>query len=193
MKNNIDLSKYEESQTIKYYNEYKEKSRKIVSILQNSINQDLESLAKSTDATTVYQSLKGWLLKFYAKELKNAFTCVGYDYDDFEKNIIIGFIMTLLKDETRARNLFNPLLENNIVLEVKHYEDGRYEVITKNFGTIICYKARKLFNADKEVMKKIEELKDNLKDACHELSYFLIKRYSNLKAITGVMERDLNF
>ena len=48
-------------------------------------------------------------------------------------------------------------LENNIVLEVKHYEDGRYEVITKNFGTIICYKARELFNDDKEVMKKIEE------------------------------------
>ncbi len=189
----MKLSEFEQNQNNNFTEEYRKKCEKIVNYFESNTEIDLQERAKTNDPIQIYEKLRVWLLKFYKTDLLSAFRSIDYSYKDFQKNLIMGFLMTMCKNKEKAKVIFDLLLENSIVLDVEEYQDGGYKVITSEFGNITMYPAMILFRGDREVENKISELGENLRDSCHEISYFLIKRYESFKAITGIMEKDLNY
>ena len=189
----MKLSEYEQKQNENYIEEYRKKCEIIVDYFMRNTEIDLIENAKSKDAIEIYEKLKVWLLKFHKIDLLCAFKSINYSYTDFQKSLIMSFIMTICKNKEKSKIIFEVLMDNSIVLDVEEYKDGGYKVITNEFGNITFYPAMILFRGDREVERKVTELGERLKDSCHEISYFLIKRYENFKAITGIMEKDLNY
>ena len=57
------------------------------------------------------------------------------------------------------------------------YDDGTYEIISKDFGKIQFMKAEDSFINDKETLDFIRKLGDKIQDGCHEISFYLIEKY----------------
>ncbi len=188
----MELSKYISDNSERFYYDYSMLCQKLVDFLKENSNLDLEHIAKSTDPVDIYERLKILLLKNNKKGIEQAFLKIGYSFQDFEKSIIMSFLITLYRDEKRAFAIYNVLKSADILDDISFSEEGKCELKTRNFGTIVSYSARDIFASDTEVMAKVSSLKDNLKDACHELAEFLITLYPEFKAITGISEGDLH-
>ena len=63
--------------------------------------------------------------------------------------------------------------------------------MTKNLGEIYFETADSFLEGDSETLEFINRLGDKVVDGCHEISFYLIKKHSNFRAITSICTKGL--
>ena len=72
------------------------------------------------------------------------------------------------------------------------YDDGTYEIISRDFRKIQFIKAEDNFANDKETLDFIKKLGKNIQDGCHEISFYLIQKYEMFKAVTSICKKGID-
>lgn len=188
---NIRLSEYCTSNENNWDNIQREKAKTLVEYLNKNINEDLFKMAKSDDEVEVYSKLRGWLLKFYRKELLEGLKYINYDYKELNKTMIYGLILTVNRNKQNVNVVYDTLVEANFIEKMLVYDNGIYEIITKDFGKIHFRKAEEYFVNDKETLEFMNKLGDKLIDGCHEVTLHLISKYKSYKAVTAICTKGL--
>lgn len=172
-------------------NEY-EKTESLIKYICNNINDDLYKIANTKSSKEVFNKLKLWIFKFYKKELVDGFKYVGIDYQGFKKRLIYSLVLGITKNKSNLELIYDILKSADIIEKMIIYDDETYEIITKDFGKINFIKAEKNFINDEETLDFVNKLGDNIKDGCHEISFYLIKKYEMFKAITAICKKGLD-
>ena len=168
------------------------KTKKLIDYINNNIENNLYETAKTTDSIEVYSKLKLWLFKFYNKQLLDGLNYIGIDYKKFKKELICSFILGITRNRSNT-NLFYDILKSfEIIEKMTCYDDGTYEIITKDFEKIQFIKAEDNFINDKEVLEFVDNLGNNIQNSCHEISFYLIQKYETFKAVTSICKKGID-
>ena len=160
-------------------------------IVLNYLSEHIDDMGSDFDnSSDKYSYLSGWLLNFYKDDLYESFKLIDYDISSFEKNFLYSFIMSITRGRSNYDVLMGVLIDNHIINGVYTYPDGMYEIETDNYGDIQFYKLESLFD-EKDVLDYFDKLGDYIVDSCHEVSYFLLKRFKQFKAVTAYVEKNL--
>ena len=188
----IKLSKYSDELYEQQKKEFEKKCKIIIDYLMKNIKDvNLEEVAKTKNRVEIYLYLNGWLFNYYKDKLFDAFKLIDYDKTEYEKQMLYSFIMSITRDRSNLNVLYSMFRNNKIINEVKQYEDGMYEIETDLFGNINFYKALDLFQDDKKIIDYINSLGNNLKDGCHEVTYYVLCKYKKMKAVTALLTKEL--
>lgn len=192
MDEDIKLSKYADDLMNKYYNNYSLKCDKLIEFINKNIKDDLYIIGKSNNSVEVYNNLIGWLFRFYANKLKDAFEAIGFNYESFEKYMIFCFIITFFRDDEKAHILYDSLKKNGIVSRLLSYDNEKFELYTNNFGVITFYNINSFLDSNTSLLNKYKQMGSNIIDGCHEISEFLVKSDESLYALTGILTNPLD-
>ena len=192
MEEKLRLSEYIDNNDIEWNEIARKDAKKIVEFINSQTGQDLYKVSGCKDEREVFQSLSLWLLKFFPNELQQGLKLINYDYNKLKKNFISGLILSFSREKENVPILYDVLKENNIIEKGVEYEDGYNEIITKDFGTIGFWKARDSFIDDEETLKFIDGMGDSIKERCHEVSLFLIKKFPEFRAVTSICNKAIN-
>lgn len=187
----IRLSEYCASNEENWDNMQKEKAKRLIQYLNKNIKEDLFKIAKSDDELEVYIKLKVWILKFYRKEFLEGLKYINYDYKEEEKSLIYSLILEVTRNSKNLDIIYETFKEANVIEKMLVYDNGIYEIITKDFGKIHFRKVEEYFAKDKDILKFMDNLGDRLKDGCHEVSAYLISKYKSFRAITAICKKGL--
>jgi len=162
---------------------------RLMSYLEKHIDVNLCEMAKSDNEVKAFKSLEGWLFNFYPNEFQGGLAHIGYDYQNYQKKLIYSFILSVVRNRFNINMLYDMLISKEVITKMLTYEDDKYEIITENFGNIPFKKADNAI--DHEVEQYLKSLGEQVIDGCHEISFFLIKKNPNLKAITSICTKGL--
>lgn len=166
--------------------------QKFIEFINERINVDLYEMADSKDCEVIFRNLNVWLFNFYYDEFLEALNYINYDYLKYKRNLISSFILSVTRNRENIDVLYNVLVTKGVIDEIFVLEDGKYVIITKDFGEIQFYKANEKFKWDRKVKKYLKRLGDNIIDGCHEIAFFLIKTYPEFKAVTSICNKALD-
>lgn len=183
------LSEFLDENEARFRDVERAKASKIVEYLKNHIDVDLEKTAASFDGIEIFKKLNVWLLNFYNKEYIEALMYADYDILRYRKDLIFSFILAVTRNRPNVGVLYDVLTSKGIIEGMVAHEDGTFEIASCDFGKIVFRRADS-FN-DSEVEKYLESLGDKVADGCHEIAFFLIKRYRDLMAVTGICTKAL--
>ena len=186
------LSEYCDENERKWNNEEINNANKLVEYLNTKIDRNLYEVAKTNDNLEVYKYLCIWLLNFYKEELINGLKNIGITYENFEKTIITSLILSVTRESSNVDFLINVFKSNNVIKDIIKYDEGKYKLLTNNYGEIFFSKADKCFEGEIETINYIKNYGDKIIDGCHEITFYLIKKYKNYKAITSICTMSLN-
>lgn len=169
-----------------------ENTEKLIKYINDNIDDDLSKIAKTNDSTEVFNKLKVWLFKFYNKQLLEGLKYINADYDRFKKSLIYSLILGITRNKSNIELLYDVLKSAQIIEKIITYEDGTYEIITNDFGRIQFIKAEENFINDKETLDFVNNLGNDIQDGCHEISFYLIKKYEIFKAVTSICKKGID-
>lgn len=188
----MNLSEYCDNKETLWNKIERNKVKKLIEYINENIDENLYTFANTNDSMEVFNKLKLWLFNFYKEQLLNGLKYVGVDYEKFKKGLIYSLILGVTRNRDNNNLIYNILKSSNIIEDIKVYDDETYEIITNDFGNIQFMKAKANFVYDKETLDFVNKLGDNIKDACHEVSFYLIQRYEMFKAVTSICKRGLD-
>ena len=106
--------------------------------------------------------------------------------------MIYSLILGVTRNKSNTDLLYDVLKSANIIEKMIVYDDGTYEIISKDFGKIQFIKAEDSFINDKETLDFINKLGDKIQDGCHEISFYLIEKYEIFKAVTSICKKGID-
>lgn len=165
-------------------------AQKLIKYLEQHIDVNLFKMANSKNELEVFKKLNGWLFNFYYEEFLNGLAYIEYDYQKYKKILIYSFILSVTRDSPNTSILYDVLISKKIIDQMLVYEYDAYEIITKDFGSIKFQKADK--SNDNETKKYLKSLGNQVIDGCHEISFFLIRKDADLRAVTSICSKGLN-
>lgn len=188
----MKLSEYCDKNETLWYKIEQENVEKLIKYINNNIDDDLFKIANTDDSIEVFNKLKVWLFKFYNKQLLDGLNYIRADYERFKKDLIYSLILGVTRNKSNTDLLYDVLKSANIIEKMIVYDDGTYEIISKDFGKIQFMKAEDSFINDKETLDFIRELGDKIQDGCHEISFYLIEKYKIFKAVTSICKKGID-
>lgn len=188
----MKLSEYCDKNETLWYKIEQENVEKLIKYINNNIDDDLFKIADTNNSLEVFNKLKVWLFKFYNKQLLDGLNYIGADSERFKKDLIYSLILGVTRNKSNTDLLYDVLKSANIVEKMIVYDDGTYEIISKDFGKIQFMKAEDSFINDKETLDFIRELGDKIQDGCHEISFYLIEKYEMFKAVTSICKKGID-
>lgn len=189
---NMKLSEYCNEKENLWNKIENENTEKLIKYINDNIDDDLSKIAKTNDSTEVFNKLKVWLFKFYNKQLLEGLKYINADYDRFKKSLIYSLILGITRNKSNIELLYDVLKSAQIIEKIITYEDGTYEIITNDFGRIQFIKAEENFINDKETLDFVNNLGNDNQDGCHEISFYLIKKYEIFKAVTSICKKGID-
>ena len=186
----MNLSEYCDNQEQLWNSINKETTVEFIKYLNDHIDKDLYEFAKTNNEEEIFSKLQVWMFNFYNKEFIDALNHVNVDYLDYKKHLIYSFIISVTKGRKNIDALYQVLTSKGVIDKMLVYEDETYEIISSDFGSIKFTKADKLIN--KETSDYLDSLGSNVKDGCHEISFYMIKNNPKLSAVTGISKKSLN-
>lgn len=186
----MKLSSYLAENEKKWNNNEYINAQKLINYLKQYIKIDLFKMANSKNELEVFKKLNGWLFNFYHVEFLKGLDYLKYDYQKYKKSLIYSFILSITRGRPNSNILYDVLVSKKVIDKMIIYEDSTYEIITKDFGKIIFKKADN--SNDDETKEYLNSLGEHIRDGCHEISFFLIKKDASLKAVTSVCTKGLN-
>ena len=192
MENTIKLSEYCDIHERKWNEEERKVADRIVSFLNKRLNIDLNQDAKTNNNLETYKKLRLWLLFNHKKELLEALRSVNIDFESFQKWMIYSLIVSASNKRNNLSFLIQIFKSLNIIKDLVEYEKDKYKLVTTSFGEIYFETALCFFKEETETLKYVKSLRNRAKDGCHEISFYLIKKYKDLRAITSICTMDLN-
>lgn len=189
---NMKLSEYCNEKESLWNKIENENTEKLIKYINDNIDDDLSKIAKTNDSTEVFNKLKVWLFKFYNKQLLEGLKYINADYDRFKKSLIYSLILGITRNKSNIELLYDVLKSAQIIEKIITYEDGTYEIITNDFGRIQFIKAEENFINDKETLDFVNNLGNDIQDGCHEISFYLIKKYEIFKAVTSICKKGID-
>lgn len=188
----MKLSEYCNKKETLWHKIEQENAEKLIKYINNNIEDDLFKVANTNDSLEVFNKLKVWLFKFYNKQLLDGLDYIGADYERFNKCLIYSLILGITRNKSNTDLLYDILKDANIIEKMLVYDDGVYEIISRNFGKIQFIKADDNFENDKETLDFINKLGENIQDGCHEISFYLIQKYEMFKAVTSICKKGID-
>ena len=188
----MKLSEYCDKKETLWNKVEQENVEKLINYINNNIDDDLFKIANTNDSIEVFNRLKVWLFKFYNKQLLDGLNYIGADYERFKKGLIYSLILGVTRNKSNTDLLYDVLKSANIIEKMIVYDDGTYEIISKDFGKIQFIKAEDSFINDKETLDFINKLGDKIQDGCHEISFYLIEKYEIFKAVTSICKKGID-
>ena len=189
---NIKLSKYLDEQVFIEEEIFKDRCSKIINYLKEKItNDDLCEKANTDNNVEIYRRLCGWLYNFYHDDLYDSFKLINYNSSDFEKQMLYSFMMSISRERDNVDILYKMYKIHGVINEVRQFEDNMYEIDTNDYGVLSFYKAKDIFKDNEEVLEYIDSLGDNIKDGCHEVTYYLLEKFKSFKAVTARVKKEL--
>ena len=188
----MNLSEYCNNKEILWNKIEYEKEEKLIEYINNHINDNLYKIANTTDSIEVFNKLKLWIFNFYTQQLLNGLKYIKADYNRFKKGLIYSIILGITRERTNTEFLYHILKSNNVIEKMLIYDNGTYEIVTKDFGKIQFKKAKESFMNDTETLDFINKLGENIKDECHGISFYLIQKYEIFKAITSICKKGID-
>lgn len=188
----MKLSEYCNKKEILWYKVEQENVEKLIKYINNNIDDDLFKVANANDSLEVFNKLKVWIFKFYNKQLLDGLNYIGADYERFKKGLIYSLILGVTRNKSNTDLLYDVLKSANIIEKMIVYDDGTYEIISKDFGKLQFIKADENFVNDKETMDFINKLGNNIQESCHEISFYLIEKYEIFTAVTSICKKGLD-
>jgi hypothetical protein len=188
----MKLSEYCDKNETLWYKIEQENVEKLIKYINNNIDDNLFKIANTNNSLEVFNKLKVWLFKFYNKQLLDGLNYIEEDYERFKKGLIYSLILGVTRNKSNTDLLYDVLKSANIVEEMIVYDDGTYEIISKDFGNIQSMKAEDSFINDKETLDFIRKLGDKIQDGCHEISFYLIEKYEMFKAVTSICKKGID-
>ena len=192
MSEKIKLSEYIDNNEIEWNEISRKDAKKIIEFINFQTGHDLYEISKCKDERQVFQALGIWLLNFFPTELQQGLKIINYDYNKLKKHFITGFILSVSRGRENVPFLYKVLVKSNIIEKAIEYEDGYNEIITKEFGKIGFWKARDSFTDDEATIKYIDKMGNRIKESCHEVSLFLIKKFPEFSAVTSICNKPIN-
>lgn len=189
---NMKLSEYCNEKESLWNKIENENTEKLIKYINDNIDDDLSKIAKTNDSTEVFNKLKVWLFKFYNKQLLEGLKYINADYERFKKSLIYSLILGITRNKSNIELLYDVLKSAQIIEKIITYEDGTYEIITNDFGRIQFIKAEENFINDKETLDFVNNLGNDIQDGCHEISFYLIKKYEIFKAVTSICKKGID-
>ena len=189
----MKLSEYCNKKETLWYKIEQENVEKLIKYLNNNIDDDLFKIANTDNSLEVFNKLKVWLFKFYNKQLLNGLNYIEADYERFKKGLIYSLILGVTRNKSNTDLLYDILKSANIIEKMIVYDNGTYEIISKDFGKIQFMKAEDSFINDKETLDFIRKLGDKIQDGCHEISFYLIEKYEMFKKERLMMELKIMY
>lgn len=181
------------SDTEELWNELEEENvKKLIEYLNKNIDVNLYEVAKTNDDLAVYSKLKVWLLKYYYNEFINGINYIGADLNRFKKSCIISLILGITRNKKNTELIYDVFKSVGIIEKVIKYGDDIYVLFSKDFGNIQFLTAKESFTEDKDTLDFINNLGENIKDGCHQVSFYLIEHYNKFKAVTSICKKDIN-
>ena len=189
----MKLSKYNDEIEKKWNNDEQINAKEIIEYLNSKIDKDLYEMAKTENPVEVYTYLHIWLLIFHKDALIEGLNKIGISYENFQKQVIYSLILSITRNASNLDYLLDGFKHTQIIEDLFVSPSGNeYKLVTKNFGEIYFEKANKAFESDKETLDYVDKMGDEIKERCHDISFYLIKKYKSFKAVTGVMTTSLN-
>lgn len=188
----MKLSEYCDKKETLWYKIEQENVEKLIKYINNNIDDDLFKIANTNDSIEVFNKLKVWLFKFYNKQLLDGLKYIGADYERLKKCLIYSLILGVTRNKTNIDLLYDVLKSANIIENMIVYDNGIYEIISKDLGKIQFIKAEGSFKNDKETLDYINKLGKNIQDGCHEISFYLIQKYEIFKAVTSICKKGID-
>lgn len=189
----MNLSKYCEINEKSWNSIEKTNAQKLVKYLNENTDVDLYKVAKKRNELEVFKNLNVWLYNFYNKEFLEGLNYINFDHKKYEKNLIYSFILSVTRSRSNIDLLYDVLVSKGVIEKMLVYENSIYEILTKDFGNIQFKKASdEEFFYDTQMQKYLSSLGNNIVDGCHEISFFLIKKYDRFKAVTSICNKGLN-
>lgn len=188
----MKLSEYCAKQETLWHKKEQENAEKLIKYINNNIDDDLFKIANTNDSIEVFNKLKVWLFKFYNKQLLDGLNYIGADYERLKKGLIYSLILGVTRNKSNTDLLYDVLKSANIIEKMVVYDDGTYEIISKDFGKIQFIKAEDNFANDKETLDFINKLCKNIQDGCHEISFYLIQKYEMFNAVTSICKKGID-
>ena len=188
----MKLSEYCDKKEALWNEKEEEKVEKLIKYINDNINDDLFKIANTNDSIEVFNKLKVWLFKFYNKQLLDGLNYIGADYARLKKSLIYSLILGVTRNKSNTDLLYDVLKSANIIEKMLVYDDGTYEIISKDFGKMQFIKAEDSFINDKETLDFINKLGDKIQDGCHEISFYLIEKYEMFKAVTSICKKGID-
>lgn len=187
----MELSKYCDEKERQWDKEEQEKTDKLIRYINQHIDKNVYEIAKTNNSTEIFKKLNLWLFHFYPKEFLDALKHIDFDYRRYQKSLIYSFILGIMRNKSNTDLFYDVIKNANIVKQITVDKDNNYRIITNDFGNIQFIKAEEKLKNDIETMQYIEKLGENMKDGCHEISFYLIKKYTDFKAVTGICKKGL--
>ncbi len=187
----IKLSEFCDNNERTWNEEERNKADELISYLNSEIDTDIYEFAKTRDNLEVYNKINLWFLQ-YKDILIRGLENIGDTYENFEKRAISGVILSIIRKKANVDFLVQILKMNNIIEDIVEYEKNKYKITTNEFGDIYFETADEFLNSDGEILEFINKMGDRIIDGCHEISFYLIKKYNNLRAVTAICSRGLN-
>ena len=186
----MKLAEYCDKNEKEWNNEEINNANKLIKYLNFKIDKDLYEVAKTNNNLEVYKHLNIWLLNFYKEDLINGLDSIGISYEEFQRTIINSLVLSVTRKSSNIDFLINVFKNNNIIEDIIEYEEGKYKLITPSFGEIYFEEADRSF--DDETVNYIKNFGDKIIDGCHEVTFYLMKKYKNYKAVTSICTMALN-
>ena len=187
----IKLSEFCDNNERTWNKEERDKADKIINYLTSVIDTDIFAFAQTTDNLEIYKKTNLWFLQHkgeFIKGLEN----IGVTYEDYQKSVIYGVILSITRKKSNVDFLIKILKINNIIDDIVEYEKDKYKITTKEFGDIYFETAEEFLNSDDETFEFVNKMGDRIIDGCHEISFHLIEKNSDLRAVTSICTRRLN-
>lgn len=186
----IKLSEFCDINEKKWNEEERKRADKLIEYLKSKVDVDLYGTAKTTDNLEVFNRLRIWLLQ-YKEQLLQGLETVDISYEEFQKSSIVSLILSITRKRSNADFLIEVFKQKNIIDDLVEYEKDKYKIVAKNLGEIYFETADSFLESDSETLEFINRLGDKVVDGCHEISFYLIKKHSNFRAITSICTKGL--
>ena len=187
----MKLSEYCDKKEKLWYETEESYVKKFIDYLSKNIDEDLFRIANTNDSMEVFDRLKLWIFNFYNKEFLDGLKFIDINYNDIKRMFIYSFILTFTRNNRNAELMYDVLKSFGIIENLLVYDDY-YELITNDFGNIKFMKAEDSFADDMNTIEYIHKMGDKIKDGCHDISFYLIKKYDIFRAITAICTKGLN-
>ena len=161
----------------------------VVEKLNETLQVNLTELSKSEDKTALgtFSYFRIFLLDKYKDKLYSVLRSLNINIEDFEREIILSFILSVTRNKSNVEFLKDLLIRNRII---NSYEETKEEIEIHTPSRLIKFSKFDEQNKD-ELIEKYKRENENIYNSCHESTEFLLKTNKEFIAVTGICEKNL--
>ena len=185
----LELSKTTE----KYESQWNIDTEKLMQLVVEKLNETLQvnltELNKSEDKTALgtFKYFRIFLLDKYKDSLYNVLINLNINIEDFEREIILSFILSITRNKSNVEFLKDLLIRNHII---NSYEETKEEIVIETPSMLIKFSKFDEQNKD-ELIERYKKENENIYSSCHESTEFLLNTNKEFIAVTGICEKNL--